>query len=76
MRARLEGDYVTLPPPIPADVTDTMSPENLDSQHLGALKGALNVVLHTDLAEFTYAQIADGLPTLSSFQRVRLASGS
>ncbi|POR31120.1 Uncharacterized protein TPAR_08694 [Tolypocladium paradoxum] len=71
MRARIE-DYDV--PPMPdasargPDVTASwISPENLDSDHLSAFTQALANVLSTDLADVTYAQIIDGLPTRDSY---------
>ncbi|PNY25442.1 Uncharacterized protein TCAP_04619 [Tolypocladium capitatum] len=48
-----------------------ISPENLDSDHLSAFTRALSNVLSTDLAEATYAQIIDGLPTRDSYAEFR-----
>ena len=48
-------------------LTETRSPEHLDPGHFEALRLALSNLLATDVAEFTYAQIIDGLPTTSSF---------
>ncbi|KAI1868788.1 hypothetical protein JX265_006767 [Neoarthrinium moseri] len=69
MRARLEGDYLALPPPERGEQTETLSPENLDGEHLNALTTALDHLLRTELAEFTYAQIIDGYPTTDSFHQ-------
>lgn len=40
-----------------------MSLENLDAEHLAPLQQALANILSTSVAEFTYAQIIDGMPT-------------
>ncbi len=66
MRARLEGDYVRLPSAERAELAETLSPENLDRQHLRALTTAIHSLIHTEVAEFTYAQIIDGYPTTDS----------
>lgn len=50
------------------DVTASwISPENLDCEHLSVFIRALSNVLSTALAEETYAQIVDGLPTRDSY---------
>ena len=70
MRALQEGQTGPLEPFAPgprAPLTETHSPEHLDSDHLEALRLALSNLLSTDVAEFTYAQIIDGLPTSSTF---------
>ena len=68
MRARLTGDSVPpVPPPVRTEVTETLSPQILSLEHLDAFKKAAVNVLSTQLAEFTFAQIFDGLPTLPSF---------
>lgn len=43
------------------------SPDLLDKDHLQAFRRALLNILATDLAEFAYAQILDGLPTEQFF---------
>lgn len=75
MRALIE-DYEIPPMPDMAargpDVTESwISIENIDSDHLAALTQALSNVISTELAEFTYAQIVDGLPTRESFAEFR-----
>lgn len=69
MRARLEEPLTPVPfvPGPRAPITETHSPEHLDPDHLDALRLALSNLLATDVAEFTYAQIIDGLPTTWSF---------
>lgn len=44
------------------------SPSLLDEVHLRLFRRALLNILSTDLAELTYAQIIDGLPTVQSFK--------
>ncbi|AEO71881.1 uncharacterized protein THITE_2124758 [Thermothielavioides terrestris NRRL 8126] len=43
------------------------SVRTLDSEHAAAFKQALARLLSTDVAEITYAEILDGLPTVASF---------
>lgn len=40
-----------------------MSLASLDREHLASFKQALANLLSTPIAEFTYAQIVDGMPT-------------
>ena len=44
------------------------SPSLLDEVHFRLLRRALLKILSTDIAESTYAQIIDGLPTVQSFK--------
>jgi len=67
MRARYEGPVPPQPAIVRAAITETADPEILDAHHLGALRLAIEKLLSTELAEFTYAQIIDGLPTTDSF---------
>lgn len=65
-----------VPPPDTSTPKDTISSnyEVLDTPHSEALERALRRILSTDVAEFTYAQIVDGLPTeesLHEFQSPR-----
>lgn len=46
-----------------------MSLASLDEEHLAAFKQAITNVLSTHLAEFTYAQIIDGMPTRDTYTR-------
>lgn len=46
-----------------------MSLASLDEAHLAAFKQALANILSTPLAEFTYAQIVDGMPTRGTYIR-------
>jgi hypothetical protein len=66
MRARCE-EPVVLEPLIPPGIIATLSPADLGPDHFDILKQAIWNILTTDVAEFTYAQIIDGLPTTSSF---------
>lgn len=75
MRALIE-DYDVAPMPDASargvDVTASwITPEHLSAAHLDALVRALSNVLATDVAEFTYAEIIDGLPTAESFTEFR-----
>ncbi|KAI1260612.1 hypothetical protein F5Y18DRAFT_420061 [Xylariaceae sp. FL1019] len=56
-----------MPPPVRANLAETLPPDNLDTEHLETLTLALSNLLRSDVAEFTLAQIVDGFPTLSSF---------
>ncbi|KAI0521166.1 hypothetical protein F5B22DRAFT_597948 [Xylaria bambusicola] len=68
MRARISPeDLPPVPPPVRATLAETLPPDNLDSEHLDILNLAISNLLRTKLAEFTLAQIVDGLPTCSSF---------
>ena len=40
----------------------------LDGGHAGAFREALSRILSTEAAEFTFAQLLDGLPTKESFR--------
>ncbi|KAL2022630.1 hypothetical protein VTK56DRAFT_4974 [Thermocarpiscus australiensis] len=51
--------------PPPTDVTDHIS--LLDDTHADAFKQALTRLFQSDVAELTYAEIVDGLPTEASF---------
>lgn len=44
-----------------------MSLASLDDQHLAPLRQALANLLSTPTAEFTYAQIVDGMPTSDTY---------
>ena len=68
MRARQEGPTVPFVFTPRAEQNETHSPEHLSLDHLGALTRAISNVLLTEIAEFTFAQILDGLPTLSSLR--------
>lgn len=57
-----------------AEVMATTSPEHLDADHLTSLKTAVDNVLNIGLAEETFAQIVDGLPTYSSFLELHVFS--
>ncbi|EFY99097.1 hypothetical protein X797_002579 [Metarhizium robertsii] len=57
-----------------AEVTAMTSPEHLDADHLTSLKTVVDNVLNTGLAEETFAQIVDGLPTYSSFLELHVFS--
>lgn len=46
-----------------------MSLASLDEEHLDAFKRAMTNLLSTPLAEFTYAQIIDGMPTRDTYAR-------
>ena len=46
-----------------------MSLASLDEEHLAAFKQAMINILSTPLAEFTYAQIVDGMPTRDTYMR-------
>jgi hypothetical protein len=48
------------------DLDDSASLELLDVEHRQILGQAVKNILNTDVAEFTYAQILDGLPTEKS----------
>ncbi len=68
MRSLITDDEApTVPPPVRALVTDTLTPENLDLEHLQSLSKALSRILATEVAEFTFAQIIDSSPTYRSF---------
>ncbi|KAI1735729.1 hypothetical protein F4680DRAFT_434330 [Xylaria scruposa] len=70
MRARIDPDSLPpVPPPVRATLAETLPPENLNMQHLEILNLALSNLLRTEVAEFTLAQIIDGLPTRSSFSQ-------
>ncbi|GJN67637.1 hypothetical protein PLICBS_001665 [Purpureocillium lilacinum] len=74
MWARVDLTAPPLPDPAASgpDVTASwISPENLDGDHLAALTRALSNVLSTDRAEYTYAQLIDGLPTRDSELELR-----
>ncbi|OAQ94056.1 hypothetical protein VFPFJ_00164 [Purpureocillium lilacinum] len=74
MWARVDLTAPPLPNPAASgpDVTASwISPENLDGDHLAALTRALSNVLSTDRAEYTYAQLIDGLPTRDSELELR-----
>ena len=66
MKAR-EDPPISFEPSARAPVTATLSPESLSPEHLRALTQAISNVLKTELAEFTFGEILDGLPTWSSF---------
>ena len=55
---------VSLPPPLPQGTLSL-----LDEEHRRTFRRALLNILSTDLAESTYAQILDGLPTAESLRR-------
>lgn len=44
-----------------------MSLASLDGEHLASFKQALTNLLSTPTAEFTYAQIVDGMPTSHTY---------
>jgi hypothetical protein len=44
----------------------------LDDEHADAFKHALRRLLSTEVAETTYAEILDGLPTIDSFREFHL----
>lgn len=68
MRARIDEDKLpVLPPVVPVSVTDTLTPENLDNEHLQSYTTAVTRILNTDVAESTYSEIIDGFPTLDSY---------
>lgn len=68
MRARIDEDKLpVLPPVVPVSVTDTLTPENLDNEHLQSYTTAVIRILNTDVAESTYSEIIDGYPTLNSY---------
>lgn len=46
-----------------------MSLASLDEEHLASLKQAMTNILSLPLAEFTYAQIVDGMPTTDIYRR-------
>ncbi|POR38611.1 Uncharacterized protein TPAR_01182 [Tolypocladium paradoxum] len=75
MRA-LVDDYEIPPMPDmlargPDETESWISAENLDCDHLSAFTLALSNVLSTEVAELTYAQIIDGLPTRESYAEFR-----
>lgn len=39
----------------------------MDASHVQALSQAVSAVIETDIAEFTFAQILDGLPTVETY---------
>lgn len=47
----------------PSTGVDTRVPTELDDGHRVALDRAISNVISTDIAEYTFAQIVDGLPT-------------
>ncbi|KAI1331896.1 hypothetical protein F5Y16DRAFT_359527 [Xylariaceae sp. FL0255] len=63
------GSLPPVPPPVRATLGETAPLENLDSVHLEAFNLALSNLLHTEVAEYTLAQIVDGLPTRLSFSQ-------
>jgi hypothetical protein len=68
MRARRESFDDEVPPP--ATVFEPKGMSNLDSlddEHANIFRSALTQLLGTDLAEHTFAEIVDGLPTKASF---------
>lgn len=71
MRAQIEDPepitYITPPPPDPLDIF-IKDADVLDAEHKATFRQALMRLLSTPLAEFTYAQILDGLPTEQSFR--------
>lgn len=71
MRARIENPepitYITPPPPDPSDI-EVPDQDALDNEHKETFRQALRRLLSTPVAELTYAQILDGLPTEQSFR--------
>jgi hypothetical protein len=69
MRARQEsfGDEILQPTMVfePKEMSDLSA---LDDGHASIFKIALSRLLATELAELTFAQIVDGLPTKASFR--------
>lgn len=69
MRARLESFDDEIPPPATVFEPKEMSHLSaLDDEHASIFKTAFSRLLATELAELTFAQIVDGLPTKASFQ--------
>lgn len=73
MRAREESEdwpteprYLSFESKAPAE---TSTADVLDVHHRGSLDRALMRILHTRLAEDTYAEILDGLPMAGTFMR-------
>ncbi|KAI1419514.1 hypothetical protein F5Y12DRAFT_243361 [Xylaria sp. FL1777] len=68
MRALIDPDSLPpVPPPVRVTLTETLSPDNLDSQHLEILNLAVSNLLRTEVVEFTLARIVAGSPTHVSF---------
>ncbi|KAI0145631.1 hypothetical protein GGR57DRAFT_480146 [Xylariaceae sp. FL1272] len=68
MRALISEDSrPPIPPPVRANLAETLPPDNLDPEHLETFTLALTNLLRSDVTESTFAQILDGFPTLSSF---------
>ncbi|KAF7554764.1 hypothetical protein G7Z17_g2638 [Cylindrodendrum hubeiense] len=70
MRAQIEiPETITYITPLPPDPLDIFikDADVLDTEHKETFRQALMRLLSTPLAEFTYAQILDGLPTEQCF---------
>ncbi|KAH8734487.1 hypothetical protein BGZ61DRAFT_584469 [Ilyonectria robusta] len=71
MRAQIETPepitYIPPPPPDPSDI-EVPDQDVLDDEHKETFRQALRRLLSTPLAEYTYAQILDGLPTEPSLR--------
>lgn len=52
--------YATVPSP--AHIERALASDSLDAAHQSAFKRAVQNILHTDIAEITFAQIIEGLP--------------
>lgn len=50
------------------DAGDFVSPDILNESHRAVFETALKRILETEIAEHTYAEILDGLPTSSSYR--------
>lgn len=57
-----------------AEATETVTAEHLDVEHLMSFRNAITNIRHTEIAEQTFAQIVDGLPTKSSFSELHSTS--
>jgi hypothetical protein len=57
---------ITMPPSLSAP--ELTSLDLLDDDHEQTLRRALDNILSTDVSEFAFAQILDGLPTTQSFR--------
>lgn len=73
MRARHEsfGDEI-LPPTMVFEPNEMSDLSALDDGHASIFMRALSRLLATELAELTFAQIVDGLPTKASFHDFHL----
>lgn len=69
MRARRESFGDEIPPTATVfEPKETSHLDALDDEHANIFKTALSRLLATELAEHTFAEIVDGLPTKASFR--------